>query len=204
MRFGRALLRWIKRPLMAWLDRVGMVLSPEWCQTALLVWGVWFFIPLGASHAIKGLSTSPKPSYQPTPRSTCIIQSCWRQGRAPTSLEGSLWEVVIFTLGGCPGSRARLTDAWTYVAWGVHGRKPARTTTFVGRDDPLDSILLHGLCARRPSVLGSRQFGGDQSERHGELRFDAFFAVLTDSRIRVDDVCGVVWVSPAFSRWVCG
>ena len=59
MRFGRVLPRWIKRPLMAWLDRVGMVLTPEWCRTTLLVWGVWFFMSLGASHAIKGLSASP-------------------------------------------------------------------------------------------------------------------------------------------------
>ena len=56
MRFGPTLLRWIKRPLTAWLDRVGMVLSPEWCRTALLVWGVWFFMSLGASHAIERLS----------------------------------------------------------------------------------------------------------------------------------------------------
>lgn len=62
MRLGGVLPRWIKRPLIAWLDRVGMVLSPEWCRTTLLVWGVWFFMSLGASHAIKGLSTSPSHS----------------------------------------------------------------------------------------------------------------------------------------------
>ena len=112
----------------------------------------------------------------------------WMSGGARTSSSPFL----------VPG--ARLTDVRTYVAWGVHGRKPARTTTFAGRDDPLDSILLHGLCARRPSVLGSRQFGGDQFDRHGELRFDAFLVTLTDSRIGVDDVCGVVWVSPPFFR----
>ena len=97
-------------------------------------------------------------------------------------------------------ARARLTDVRTYVAWGVHGRKPARAAAFVGRDDPLDSILLHGLCVRRPSVLGARQFGGDQFERYRELRFDVFFVVLTDSRIGVDDVCGVVWVRLVFFR----
>lgn len=49
-RLGGVLPRWIKRPLMAWLDRVGMVLTPEWCRTTLLVWGVWFFMSLGTSH----------------------------------------------------------------------------------------------------------------------------------------------------------
>ena len=124
MRFGRVLPRWIKRPLTAWLDRVGMVLSPEWCRTALL--GRVVFHTTWCVTRDQAVVHVTKPSYQPT-RSTCIIQSCWRRGRAPTSLEGNLWEVVIFTLGGCPGSRARLTDARTHVAWGVHGRKPART-----------------------------------------------------------------------------
>lgn len=59
MRFGSVLPRWIKRPLIAWLDRVGMVLSPEWCRTTLLVWGVWFSMALGTSYAMKGLSTLP-------------------------------------------------------------------------------------------------------------------------------------------------
>lgn len=62
MRFGGVLPRWIKRPLIAWLDRVGMVLSPEWCRTTLLVWCVWSSMALGASYAIKGLSTSPNYS----------------------------------------------------------------------------------------------------------------------------------------------
>ena len=36
------------------------------------------------------------------------------------------------------------------IAWGVHGRKPARTATFIGGGDSLDSIPshLHGLCTR--------------------------------------------------------
>lgn len=47
IRLGGVLPRWIKRPLMAWLDRVGMVLTPEWCRTTLLVWAVWLFMSLG-------------------------------------------------------------------------------------------------------------------------------------------------------------
>lgn len=55
-RFGSMLPRWIKRPLVAWLDRVGMVLSPEWCRTTLLVWAIWLFMSLGTSHPTKDLS----------------------------------------------------------------------------------------------------------------------------------------------------
>ena len=44
---GGMLPRWIRRPLWAWLDRVSMVLSPEWIKTTLLMWMVWFAVSLG-------------------------------------------------------------------------------------------------------------------------------------------------------------
>lgn len=40
----------ISRPLWAWLDRVTLVLSPEWMRTTILVWIVWFAMSLGASR----------------------------------------------------------------------------------------------------------------------------------------------------------
>jgi hypothetical protein len=43
---GSAFPRWIKRPLIAWLDRVAMVLSPQWVKITLLVWSIWFSISL--------------------------------------------------------------------------------------------------------------------------------------------------------------
>lgn len=46
-RVGSVLPRWVRRPLLAWLDRVGMVLAPEWFRTTILMWGVWFFMSLG-------------------------------------------------------------------------------------------------------------------------------------------------------------
>lgn len=46
-RVGGALPRWIRRPLWAWLDRVAMVLAPEWRRTTLLVWGMWCSMSLG-------------------------------------------------------------------------------------------------------------------------------------------------------------
>ncbi len=40
--------RWLADPLDAWIDRVMMVLSPEWSRTTLLVWSAWFGMSLGA------------------------------------------------------------------------------------------------------------------------------------------------------------
>ncbi|KAF9222968.1 MFS general substrate transporter [Gyrodon lividus] len=89
-RFG-VLPRWISRPLIAWLDRIGMVLSPEWFRTTVLVWGTWFFMALAFTmfnvYYPKLLETGPKGD-----------------GVSPSSLEDNLWDVVIFTLGGCPGA----------------------------------------------------------------------------------------------------
>lgn len=44
--------RWFRRPLWAWLDQVGMVLSPEWFRTTLLVWGAWGSMSLGVQNQI--------------------------------------------------------------------------------------------------------------------------------------------------------
>ncbi|KAG8214375.1 MFS general substrate transporter [Butyriboletus roseoflavus] len=90
MRLGSVLPRWIKRPLIAWLDRVGMVLSPKWCRTTLLVWGVWFFISL--AYTMFNV-------YYPK-----LLETESRLDSTPKSLEDNLWDVVIFTLGGCPGA----------------------------------------------------------------------------------------------------
>lgn len=78
-RCGGVLPRWIKRPLIAWLDRVSIVLSPEWYRTTLLVWAIWFFMSLGMSYAVQELSTSPNHRHQPTRCSTCTIPNCWRR-----------------------------------------------------------------------------------------------------------------------------
>lgn len=42
--------RFIRRPLQAWLDRVAMVLSPDWLRTTLLVWAAWCSMSLGLSN----------------------------------------------------------------------------------------------------------------------------------------------------------
>ncbi|KAF8840797.1 MFS general substrate transporter [Paxillus ammoniavirescens] len=83
--------RWINGPLAAWLDRIAMVLNPEWFRTTVLMWGVWFFMALAFTmfnvYYPKLLETGPTG-----------------EGASPPSLEDNLWDVVIFTLGGCPGA----------------------------------------------------------------------------------------------------
>ncbi|KAI0040049.1 MFS general substrate transporter [Auriscalpium vulgare] len=82
--------RWIRKPLGAWLDRFGMVLGPEWIRTTLLVWGTWF----GMSLAYTMFNV-----YLPK-----LLEARSAAGVEPKTLEGTLWDVVIFTLGGCPGA----------------------------------------------------------------------------------------------------
>ncbi|ETW81874.1 major facilitator superfamily [Heterobasidion irregulare TC 32-1] len=82
--------RWIRRPLGAWLDRFAMVLAPEWIRTTVVVWGVWFGMSLGYTMFNVYL---PK-----------LLEARNSAGAAPKSLEGTLWDVVIFTIGGCPGA----------------------------------------------------------------------------------------------------
>ncbi|KAF6754913.1 MFS general substrate transporter [Ephemerocybe angulata] len=89
--------RWLRRPLWAWLDRVMMVLSPEWVRTTLLVWFVWCAMSLAYTmfnvFLPKLLETGTADVDKVTPK----------------TLEASLWDVVIFTVGGCPGA---ILGAW--------------------------------------------------------------------------------------------
>ncbi|KAF9240236.1 major facilitator superfamily domain-containing protein [Melanogaster broomeanus] len=89
-RFCGVLPRWISRPLIAWLDRVVMVLSPEWFRTTVLVWGAWFFMSLAFTMF---------NVYYPK----LLETGSTGDGPPSKSLEDNLRDVVIFALGGCPG-----------------------------------------------------------------------------------------------------
>ncbi|CDO69845.1 hypothetical protein BN946_scf184884.g4 [Trametes cinnabarina] len=95
---GRALPRWLRSPLLAWIDRVAMVLSPEWLKTTLLVWAAWWAMSLAYTMFNVYL---PKLLETRSPSGGT--------GGAPKSLEESLWDVVIYSLGGCPGA---ILGAW--------------------------------------------------------------------------------------------
>ena len=85
----------IRRPLRAWFGRFTMVLDPEWRRTTLLVWGAWWGISLAYTMFNVFL-----PKLLETRRVVAQAETA--------SLERTLWDVVIFTLGGCPGAVVRL------------------------------------------------------------------------------------------------
>ncbi|TFY80123.1 hypothetical protein EWM64_g3887 [Hericium alpestre] len=82
--------RFIRKPLGAWLDRFAMVLAPEWIRTTVLVWMSWF----GMSLAYTMFNV-----YLPK-----LLEARSAVTVGHSSLEGTLWDVVIFTIGGCPGA----------------------------------------------------------------------------------------------------
>jgi hypothetical protein len=85
---------WIRRPVRAWLGRFKMVLVPEWRRTTLLVWATWWGIALAFTMFNVYL-----PKMLETRRVVSLAET--------SSLERTLWDVVIFTVAGCPGSLVR-------------------------------------------------------------------------------------------------
>jgi hypothetical protein len=89
-RVSIAFSRWIRRPLLAWLDRVAMVLSPQWVKITLLVWSVWFSMSLGmfSFHNSLPQSLTPRPVWraQGTLCSMYSYRSCSKLKRAPKRL----------------------------------------------------------------------------------------------------------------------
>jgi len=101
-----ALPRSIRRPVRAWLSRFMIVLEPEWRRTTVLVWGAWWGIMLAFTMFNVYL-----PKLLETRRVISVAEMA--------SLERTLWEVVIFTVGGCPGA---VLGAWLIERPGL-GRK---------------------------------------------------------------------------------
>ncbi|KAH8981894.1 MFS general substrate transporter [Lactarius akahatsu] len=118
-----ALPRRIRRPMRAWLGRFSMVVAPEWRRTTLLVWGTWWGMSLAYTMfnvylpklletrqrdvSTSGLGQTPSQAHA--------------SAQAMDSLERSLWDVVIFTIGGCPGA---VLGAWL-IEWPRLGRRLA-------------------------------------------------------------------------------
>lgn len=106
-----ALPRWLRRPLWAWWDRVMMVLAPEWLRTTILVWGAWWSMSLGMPLKYQMGSTNTDHVHVPAyTMFNVFLPKLLETGSGadgplvPKTLEESLWDVVIFTIGGCPGA----------------------------------------------------------------------------------------------------
>ncbi|KAG8899343.1 hypothetical protein FRB99_006774 [Tulasnella sp. 403] len=79
----------ITDPLSAWWEKVSTLLSDEWRRSTLLIWAMWSLMSLAYTMFNVFL---PK-----------LLEK--RMGHAGgEGKEKALWEVVIFTLGGCPGA----------------------------------------------------------------------------------------------------
>ncbi|KAH9949855.1 MFS general substrate transporter [Amylocystis lapponica] len=130
--------RWIRRPLWAWLDRVAMVLSPEWLRTTLLMWGTWWAMSLAYTmfNVYLPKLLEARGSLDPD--------------AAPKTLEESLRDVVIYALGGCPGAilGAYLIDSPLGRRWALAG------STFVTAFFCWVFVLVEQPWAVRASTVG--------------------------------------------------
>jgi hypothetical protein len=114
----------LRRPLRSWWNRVLLVLSPEWRRTTVLMWSTWCAMALGTFlpsfflvSSMEGRRLMWCPAYTMfnvyLPK---LLETGYVSGSTeglssvpPTkTLEQSLWDVVIFTIGGCPGAIVRL------------------------------------------------------------------------------------------------
>ncbi|KAJ7250028.1 major facilitator superfamily domain-containing protein [Mycena haematopus] len=73
--------QWAQR----WFGRVQMVLVPEWRRTSLLVWGAWCGMAL--AYTLFNVFLPKLLEYSGT-----------------KTIEEGLWDVLIYTIGGCPGA----------------------------------------------------------------------------------------------------
>jgi hypothetical protein len=68
------------------------------------------------------------------------------------SLEDSLWDFLIFSLGGCPGAIVcRSISLFYWLVW------------FASCNHVCHCVPLYHVRAREKPVFGTRKFGGDQS-----------------------------------------
>lgn len=74
--------RFISRPLFAWLERVSMVLSPEWMRTTILVWIVWCAMSLG----VCGQTSGSRGYSYPLQRIPCSMYTCRSSSRVGVPL----------------------------------------------------------------------------------------------------------------------
>lgn len=136
----------LRRPLWAWMDRLGMVLSPEWFWTTLTIWAMWFSMSLAYTmfnvYLPKLLETRLGSMNPDDPTMTKTSPS--------TSLVASLWDVVIYSIGGCPGAilGAYLVESSLGRRWSLAG------STFVTAFFCVVFVKVDGPLALKASTVG--------------------------------------------------
>ncbi|CAL1712613.1 unnamed protein product [Somion occarium] len=130
--------RWFRKPLCAWIDRIAMVLAPEWFRTTVLVWAVWCSMSLAYTmfnvYLPKLLEGRPGMGDEGVPK----------------SLNDSLWDVVIYSVGGCPGAilGAYMVDSRLGRRWSLAG------STFVTAFFCVLFVIAQNPWAVRASTVG--------------------------------------------------
>lgn len=133
-----ALPRSIRRPVRAWLSRFIIVLEPEWRRTTVLVWGAWWGIMLAFTMFNVYL-----PKLLETRRVISVSEM--------SSLQTTLWEVVIFTIGGCPGA---VLGAWLIERPGLGRRLSLVGSTFLTALLCLGFVLVRNPVAVTATTVG--------------------------------------------------
>ncbi|RDB14860.1 putative MFS-type transporter PB1E7.08c [Hypsizygus marmoreus] len=133
--------RWLRRPLWAWWDRVMMVLSPEWLRTTVFVWATWFSMSLAYTMFNVFLPKLLETGSSNGP-AVSILEA--------KTLEESLWDVVIFTIGGCPGAilGAYLIESPLGRRWSLAG------STFITAFFCVVFVMVESSWAVRASTVG--------------------------------------------------
>ncbi|KAK0203016.1 MFS general substrate transporter [Desarmillaria ectypa] len=128
---------WLRRPLWAWWDRILMVLTPEWLRTTLFMWAAWCAMSLAYTMFNVFL-----------PKLLEIGKDS--SGETTKSLEDSLWDVVIFTIGGCPGAiiGAYMIESRLGRRWSLAG------STFVTAIFCVVFVMVESSWAVRASTVG--------------------------------------------------
>jgi len=114
-----------------------MVLAPEWLRTTVLVWSAWCAMSLAYTMFNVYL---PK-----------LLETRTGDGDGvPQTLEQSLWDVMIFTIGGCPGALlgAYLIESRLGRRWSLAG------STFITAFFCVVFVLVKSTWAVRISTAG--------------------------------------------------
>lgn len=99
--------RWITAPLFSWWNRITGLLSGEWKERTILIWGVWCTMALAFTMFNVFLPTLLE--YRSNGDANYNDEREQQGGgvnRDP-GLVGALSEIVVFTLAGCPGALVR-------------------------------------------------------------------------------------------------
>lgn len=92
--------RWLRRPLGHWLNRFEQLITEEWRERVWLIWGVW---------ATMSLAYTMFNVYLPTLLEARSQRAGGHRGEdgvgaGEGDYVGTLWEMVLYALGGCPGA----------------------------------------------------------------------------------------------------